>query len=134
MDQLIKISRVEGGGAVPYLKMMGNCFWHFSDATGFLFMCPTQYYWPSRSAERISLSLSHLVPEIIWHKVGLFFHKNLSFDTFDGICTNFLHDFHWALHIKSMGQSINSTCCYDYIMFKSKALLLWLSNSHPLSR
>ncbi len=32
---------------------------------------------------KISLSLSHLIPEIIWPKVALFFHKNLSFDTFE---------------------------------------------------
>ncbi len=41
----------------------------------------------------LCLSLSHLFPEIIWPKVGIFFHKYLSFDTFEAICTNFLLDF-----------------------------------------
>ncbi len=58
-----------------------------------LLLCPTRSYWPPLSAEKICLSLSHSVPEIIWPKVGQFFHKNLSFDTFEAICTTFLLDF-----------------------------------------
>ncbi len=62
-------------------------------------LCPTHSYWPPLSAEKICLSLSHLIPEIIWPKVGLFFHKSLSFDTFEAICTTFLLDFRscWPL-------------------------------------
>ncbi len=58
-------------------------------------LCPTRSYWPSLSAEKICLSLLYLVPVNIWPKGGLFFHKNLSFDTFEAICTNFLLDF-WS--------------------------------------
>ncbi len=47
------------------------------------FLCPTRSYWPPLSTEKIGLSLSYLVPEIIWPKVGLDFHKNLSFDHFE---------------------------------------------------
>ncbi len=44
------------------------------------------------SAETISLFLSYLVSEIIAPKVffSFFFYKNLLFDTFEAICTNFL--------------------------------------------
>ncbi len=42
--------------------------------------------------KKIGLSLSHLVPEIIWPTVGLFFHKNLSFHILEAICTNFLFE------------------------------------------
>ncbi len=43
------------------------------------FLCPTRSYWPSLSAKKICLSLLHLVSEKTWRKVGLLFHKNLSF-------------------------------------------------------
>ncbi len=56
-------------------------------------LCPSRSYWPLLSAEKISFSLSHLVPEIIWAKVGLIFNKNLSFDHFETFYTNFLLDF-----------------------------------------
>ncbi len=39
------------------------------------FLCPTRFYWPLLSVEIISLSLSHLVLEIIWPKGGLIFHQ-----------------------------------------------------------
>ncbi len=67
-------------------------FWHFTIPLG-PFLCPTWSYWPPLSAKKISLFLSHFVPEIIWPKVGLFFHKNLLFDTFEAICNTFLLDF-----------------------------------------
>ncbi len=47
------------------------------------FLSPTRSYCPPLSAEKIGLSLSHLVREIIWSKVGQKFHKNLSFDHFE---------------------------------------------------
>ncbi len=34
------------------------------------------------SAEKISLSLSHLVPEILGPKVGIIFHQNVLFNRF----------------------------------------------------
>ncbi len=46
------------------------------------FLCQSRSYWPPLSAEK-TLSLSHLVPEIIWAKIGPIFHKNLSFDHFE---------------------------------------------------
>ncbi len=67
-------------------------FWHFPIPLG-LFLCPTRSYWLPLSAEKISLSLSHLFPEIIWAKIGLIFHKNLSFDHFETFCTNVLLHF-----------------------------------------
>ncbi len=58
------------------------------------FLCPTRSYWPHFSAEKIGLSLSHLVPEVIWPKVGLKFHTNLSFDHFEAfVPIFFLLDF-----------------------------------------
>ncbi len=47
--------------------------------------CQTQSYWTPLYVEAISLSLSHLVPEIIGPKVDLTFHPNLSFDSFISI-------------------------------------------------
>ncbi len=37
---------------------------------------------PPLSAEKISLSLSHLVPEILGPKIVLFFHQNVLFNRF----------------------------------------------------
>ncbi len=37
--------------------------------------------WPALSAEKISLSLSHLVSEILGPKVGLSFHRNVLFNS-----------------------------------------------------
>ncbi len=77
----------KGGGALPYLNMVGNVysidprFWHILNLLGLL-LCPTRSYWPPLSAKIIGLSLSHLVPEIIWSKVGILFHKNQSFGHF----------------------------------------------------
>ncbi len=93
----------KGGGGTPILEHGGNFrsidphFWHFPIPLG-LFLCPTRSYWPPLSAENIGLSLSHLVPEIIWPKVGLIFYKNLSFDHFEAICINFLLDFRSCWH------------------------------------
>ncbi len=42
---------------------------------GSLFYTPTQFDWPLLSAEKIGLSLSHIVPEILGLKVGLIFPK-----------------------------------------------------------
>ncbi len=51
---------------------MPNSILTLSDPLG-PFLCPTRSYWPSLSAEKIGLSLLHLVPEIIWHKVWYIF-------------------------------------------------------------
>ncbi len=40
-----------------------------------------------------NLSLSHLIPDIIWPKVGLILCENLSFDHFKAFCINFLLNF-----------------------------------------
>ncbi len=42
---------------------------------------------------KISLSVSHLVPKIIGHKVSLIFHQILSFCNFESFCTKLLLDF-----------------------------------------
>ncbi len=42
----------------------------------------TQSDSPPLSAEKIGLSLSHLVPEILGPNVGLIFHQNLLFNRF----------------------------------------------------
>ncbi len=44
---------------------------------GSLFYTSTHSDWPPLSAEKIGLSLSHLVPEILGSKVCLFFHQNV---------------------------------------------------------
>ncbi len=59
-------------------------FLTFSDPIGSVFYAQLDLIDPPPvTAEKIGLSLSHLVPEIIWPKVGLNFHKNLSFDHFE---------------------------------------------------
>ncbi len=99
MDQLIKISKVEGRGHSNTWKWLGTSallppIFDIFQSHWVPFVCTTRYYWPSLSAEKNCLSLSHLVPELIWPKVGVFyFYPNLSFDTFNAICTNFLLDF-----------------------------------------
>ncbi len=89
------------------------------------FLSPTRSYWPPLSAEKISLSLAHLVPEIIWHKVGLIFHKILSFDHFEAFCTNFLLDFRSCWPPKLFK--------YMFYYYVNKWLLGWppFWNSHP---
>ncbi len=90
-------------GALTYLNMVGNfhsidpCFWYFSIPSG-PFLWTTRSYWPPLSAEKIGLSLSHLVPEIIWPKVGLIFHTYLTVDHFKAFCTNFRYDFRSYWH------------------------------------
>ncbi len=94
----------EGGGALPYLNMVGNfCsidprFLHFLIPLCPFFMSNLILLIPS-FCRKISLSISHLVPEIIWAKIGLIFHKHLSIDHFEAFDTNFLLDFqsYWPL-------------------------------------
>ncbi len=49
---------------------------------GPLLYASSQSDWPPLSTEKIGLSLSHLVPEILGPKVGLIFHHNLLFNSF----------------------------------------------------
>ncbi len=42
--------------------------------------------WPPFSAEKICLSLSHIVLEILGPKVDLIFHQNVSFNSFYAFC------------------------------------------------
>ncbi len=46
---------------------------------GSLFYAPSWSDWSYLSAEKISLSLSHLVPDILWPEVCLMFHQNVLF-------------------------------------------------------
>ncbi len=80
----------EGGRELPQDWPL---FLTFSDPIGSL-LWPTWSYWPPFSGEKIRLSLSHLVPEIIWPKVGQICQQNLSFDRFQAFCTNL---FPWFL-------------------------------------
>ncbi len=52
------------------------------DPIGSIFYTSTQSNWPHFSAEKIGLSLSHLVPEILGPKVGVIFHQNVLFNRF----------------------------------------------------
>ncbi len=68
-----------GGGVLLYLGMVGRfrsddpLFCNFrSDWVPMLWL--NQIRWPPLSAEKLSLSISHLVPEILGHKGGLIFH------------------------------------------------------------
>ncbi len=49
---------------------------------GSLFCVSARSDLPPPSAEKISLSQSHLVPEILGPKVSLIFHQNVLFNTF----------------------------------------------------
>ncbi len=53
-----------------------------SDPIGSLFYTSAQSDGPPLSAEKIGLSLSHLVPEILGPKFGLIFHQNILFKRF----------------------------------------------------
>ncbi len=44
---------------------------------------------PPLSAEKIGLSLSYLVPEILGPKVGLILQQNVLFNRFQALCINF---------------------------------------------
>ncbi len=67
-----------GGVEHPYLGMVGRFrgddprFGDFQ-SIGSLFYNSTESDWPPLSAEKIGLSLSHLVPEILGPKVGLIY-------------------------------------------------------------
>ncbi len=75
------VSWVQGGG-LPILEgSRGPPFLTFSDIGGSL--------WSTPLCNKIGLSLSHLVPEIIDPKFGLFFQEIQSFDSFIAFCTHF---------------------------------------------
>ncbi len=78
-----------GGDGTPILGLgMVGRLWaddpHFEvfNPTGSHFYASSNSDWPSLSAEKIVLSLSHLVPEIFGPKVGLIFHHNVLFNHF----------------------------------------------------
>ncbi len=64
-SQIVETPR---GRALPYFGMVGR----FRDEDPFLFR-----FFYSFSAEKIGLSLSHLVPEILGPKTGLICHQNI---------------------------------------------------------
>ncbi len=89
-----------GGGGTPILEYGGKFTLYWSPF--FIFSQPIWALFNPKSILftlsfwRIFLSLSYLVPGIIWPKLGIFFQQNLLFDTFEAICTNFLLDI-WPL-------------------------------------
>ncbi len=52
------------------------------DPIGSLFYATSQFDQPLLSTDKIGLSISHLVPEILGPKVGLMFHQNVLFNSF----------------------------------------------------
>ncbi len=56
---------------------------------GSLFYTSSRSDWPPFSAEKIGLSLSHLVPEILGPKFGQICHQNVLFNRFEAFCINF---------------------------------------------
>ncbi len=74
------------GGVLPYLEMVGRFrrddprFGDFNPI-GSLFYTSSQSDWPL-SAEKIGLSLSHLVPEILGPKIDLIIYKKVLFNRF----------------------------------------------------
>ncbi len=65
------------GRVLPYLGMVERWSLRFSIWLGFQFYVSSQSGWSLLSAEKIRLSLSHLVSEIFAPKVGLIFHQNV---------------------------------------------------------
>ncbi len=72
---------------IQYLVMVGRFrsddtrFWDFW-SNGALFYTSAQSNWLPLSADKIGLSLSHLVPEILGPTVGQIFHQNVLFNCF----------------------------------------------------
>ncbi len=79
-----------GGGGLPYLGMVGRfCgidpqffLKRYFDPNGSLCYASSQSDWPPISAEKIGLSLSYLVSELLRPKVGLIVPQNLFFNSF----------------------------------------------------
>ncbi len=75
------------GWVLPYLGMVGRfrddypCIFYFKSDWS-LFDASSRSDVPPLSVEKIGLSLSHLVPEILEPKVGLLFHQNILFNNF----------------------------------------------------
>ncbi len=95
---------VGGRGALTYLKVVGNFLgieplFDFFKSKWVHFYAKTRSYWPPFSAVKIGLSVSQLVPEIIWPKVDQMFEQNLLFDNFKAFCTTFFLNFRscWPL-------------------------------------
>ncbi len=76
-----------GGGGLTYLGMVERFhvydprFWDFRSDWVYVLYLNTIRLTPF-SAEKIGLSLSHLVPEILGPKVGVIFHQNVLFNRF----------------------------------------------------
>ncbi len=111
---------------LPYLKVVGNfCmidppfFFTFLDLYGSLFYAQVTLFHP----KKIRLSLSHLVLEKIGLIAGMF-HQNLSFDSFEAFCTNFLLDFpsSWSpfplfldIFNPSLWHNLKSDCVHSFM-------------------
>ncbi len=76
-----------GGGVLTYLGMVERFrgddprFWDFLSDWVYILYLNTIWLTPF-SAEKIGLSLSHLVPEILAPKVGVIFHQNVLLNRF----------------------------------------------------
>lgn len=86
------------GGALPYFKLVRNFFTIAPHFCHFLISLDPIYAKIDRTAPpplctKKSVSLTHLVLDIIAPKVGQFFHQNLSFESFEAFCTNSFIDF-----------------------------------------
>ncbi len=131
------------GGALPYLKVVGNLpgidllSWHFIIPVG-PFDIPLSILSTLSFCRKIGLSLSHLVPEIIWPNIDLSFHQNLSFDNFEAFCSKFVLHFRscWPpfslflylvtpLFYKTLDPIGSIIACWTPI------LQMWWSTPHP---
>ncbi len=107
---------------------------------GSLFYTSTQSDWLPLSAEKISLSPSHLVPEIIGPKVDLIFHQNVLVNRFEAFCINFLLDFRskWPpfslilnLFDPSFSQNLWSDWVQLFFVCWTQVLKIWWSTPPP---
>ncbi len=102
--------------------------WGIFNMIGSLCYTLTQSNWSPFSAEKISLSLSHLVPEILWPKVGLIFHQNVLVNRFDAFCINFQSNWPpFSLLLDLFDLSFSQNLRSDWVQFLF-ACWVWLPN------
>ncbi len=96
--------------------------------TGFLFYTSTQSDWPLFLQKIISLSLSHLVPQILGPKYGLMFHQNVLFNRFKAFCIHLTFNFlcSWppfSLILNLLDPSFSQNLRSGWILFFGRAEL-----------